>query len=169
MRNFFLLSLLFLLPACGFSPVYGNFSGNTYSQQDLLSYVSIDNIPDREGQYLRNVLIDRFYRHNRPANPQYILSFSPIQESVRDLDITESSDSTRGQLRLDTQVVLSDSITGEILLKRDLSAITSYNILRSEFANRVSEQNTRRNALDDLAEKIERHITLYFERQHSAP
>lgn len=165
MRILTLLSCL-LITACGFSPVYGTLGHQGYGQEDLLSYVDIGNIPDRDGQFLRNALIDRFYRAGRPANSQYRLSVSKIEESLRDLDITESSDSTRGQLRLDTEIVLSDAVTGETLLERNLNAITSYNILRSEFANRVSEQNTRDNALNNLAEKIERQIALYFERDH---
>lgn len=165
MRILALLSCL-IIAACGFSPVYGTLGNDReYGQEDLLAYVSIGSIPDREGQFLRNALIDRFYRTGRPANPQYTLSFTPIKESVRDMDITENSDSTRGQLRLDTDVTLSDAITGEKLMERRLHSITSFNILRSEFANRVSEQNTRENALNDLARQIERQVTLYFKRE----
>lgn len=155
-----------MLSACGFSPVYGTLgTDKEYGQEDLLSYVTIGSIPDREGQFLRNALIDRFYRYGRPTNPQYRLSLTPIEESVRDMDITENSDSTRGQLRLDTVMILSDAITGEKLLERRLHSITSFNILSSEFANRVSEQNTRENALNDLARQIERQLTLYFKRE----
>lgn len=165
MRKLLVISCL-LLASCGFSPVYGTLgTDKEYGQEDLLSYVTIGSIPDREGQFLRNALIDRFYRYGRPTNPQYQLSLTPIEESVRDMDITENSDSTRGQLRLDTVIILSDIITGEKLLERQLHSITSFNILSSEFANRVSEQNTRENSLNDLARQIERQLTLYFKRE----
>src|SRR5690606_16052602 len=50
-----------VLAACGFSPVYGTLGqGQSAAAEAYLSQVSIDNIPDREGQYLRNALIDRF-------------------------------------------------------------------------------------------------------------
>lgn len=167
MRYLLIFSCL-VIASCGFSPVYGTIGQKDYGQEDLLSYIDIKNIPDREGQFLRNALIDRFYRSGRPQNPQYSLSVTKIEESLRDLDITESSDATRGQLRLDTQITLSDAVTGETLVQRNINAITSYNILRSEFANRVSEQNTRQNALNNLAEQIERQITLYLKREHAS-
>ena len=166
MRYFLLLSLS-LLAACGFSPVYGNLgSDKDYGQEDLLSYVAIAEIKDREGQFLRNALIDRFYRHGRPTNPQFNLVISEIVETLRDLDITESSDATRGQLKLTTTMQLLDAKTGEELIARKLRSTTSYNILSSEFTNRVSEQNTRENALNDLARQIELQLNLYFKRTH---
>ena len=39
-------------------------------------------------------------------------------------------------------MTLVDTASGETVLKRNLVSIGSYNILGSEFANRVTEQNT---------------------------
>lgn len=160
-----LLLILALLPvaACGFEPVYGTGSGaRAYGVEEHLALVSIGNIPDREGQYLRNALIDRFYRHGRPETPAYTLSISPVREKLIDLDITKTSDATRGQLRLDTRMILRDKASGETLLSRNLRSLTSYNIIASEFANRVTEDNARLNALDDLARQVELQLSLYF-------
>ena len=158
------LASLFLLTACGFHPVYGVNKHTSIGVEEKLAATQINTIPDREGQFLRNALIDRFYRAGRPINPAYTLSIDPIRESKRDLDITIDADATRGQLRLTTTMRLDDQSTGETLLERQLVSITSYNILASEFTNRVSEQNTRENALRDLAEQIENQIALYFKR-----
>ena len=62
-----------------------------------------------------------------------------------------------------TSFVLNDD-KGEALLKRSLSAVTSYNILDSQFTTRVAEDAARRQALDDLARQIETHLLLYFNR-----
>lgn len=154
-----------VLAACGFSPVYGTLGqGQSAAAEAYLSQVSIDNIPDREGQYLRNALIDRFYRASRPADPLYRLTVRPIQETRTELDITETSDTTRAQLRLTTTMTLRDLRSGEAVLSRNLHTIVSYNILASEFSTRVSEQNARDNALDDLARQIEAQLGLYFNR-----
>lgn len=155
------------LTACGFEPMYG--SGATLKSgdeniQSVLAQVEIDNIPDRSGQILRNNLIDRFYRNGRPASPDYVLKVSGIQETVIDLDITEESDATRSQLRLNTTMQLVEKSTGEIVLSRNLSSVSSYNVLVSEFATRVSENNTRETVLNDLARQIELQIGLYLRR-----
>lgn len=150
--------------ACGFTPVYGTQSEKAGVQAHL-SDIKISNIPNREGQYLRNLLVDNFYRYGYPANPRFLLNIDPINESSADLDITKTADSTRAQLSLSTQIRLFEQGSDKELINRSLRAVTSYNILASEFATRVAEQNAREAALNDLARQIETRIALYFKRQ----
>ena len=145
--------------------MHGKYSAkNSETVQDSLASIYIENIPDREGQFLRNNLIDRFYQNGRPADPAYKLYIEKIDEKIDDLDITKSSDATRAQLRLSTKLTLQDTRTSSVILKRDVSAITSYNILQSQFTTRVSENDARENALKELAAQIERQLSLYFNR-----
>jgi LPS-assembly lipoprotein len=162
--QFLILALAFIVSACGFEPVYGVNRNMALGVEDYFGAVEIGNIPDYEGQYLRNALIDRFYRSGRPAGPRYELNISPLDETLIDIDITKTSDATRGQLRMATGFTLKDKVTGEIVLTRSIQAITSYNILASEFSTRVTEDNARKNALDDLARQIELQLGLYFRR-----
>jgi LPS-assembly lipoprotein len=162
-----------LLSACGFEPVYGINRNMPVGVETRLADVEIgaiygkDREYDRAGQYLRNALIDRFYRAGRPASPRYHLEITELQEHLVELDITKSADATRGQLRISTAMILKDANTGEQLLGRHVAAITSYNILASEFSTRVTEDNARANALDDLARQIEQQLSLYFRRQYA--
>lgn len=170
-RLFLYLLTPLLISACGFSPVYSKSNHADYQNnadigaQDHLALTAISNIPDREGQFLRNRLIDRFHRNGTPQNPAYELIVAPVEESLIDLDITKTADSTRGQLRLTTNIILKDHITGKTLFTRALRSTTSYNILASEFSTRVSEQSARNNTLADLASQIETQLALYFNRQ----
>ena len=159
---FLLLSSLFLLSACGFHPLYGVNKYQSTGVEEYLAATKIENIPNRDGLYLKNALIDRFYRDGKPENPRYQLDVSPISERSTDLDITRTSDSTRAQLRLDTAITLRDKLSGNIVLQRNIYAIVSYNILASEFSTRVSRQNARDNALTDLANQIEIQLSLYY-------
>ena len=165
--QFLILILAFFVSACGFEPVYGVNRNMALGVEDYFGAVEIGNIPDREGQYLRNALIDRFYRSGRPAGPRYELTFTPIDESLIELDITKTSDATRGQLRLSTTFTLLDKLTREKVVTRNARAITSYNILTSEFSTRVTEDNARQNALDDIARQVEHQLGLYFRRTES--
>ncbi len=155
-----LLLVLMTLSACGFGPMYGA----KKQIAPALSNVAIGLIPDYEGQYLRNALIDRFYRGGYPSAPSYTLDIDRIDERLSDLDITKSSDATRAQLRLKTTMKLRD-VTGAVVLERDLMSITSYNILQSQFTTRVSENNARQNALDDLARQVENNLALFLARK----
>jgi LPS-assembly lipoprotein len=153
---------LILVAACGFTPLYDQADGRNVSEG--LNRVDIAIIPDQKGVYLRNLLIDQFYHGGYPANPAYELRISPIQETITDLDITIDSEATRQQIRLDTTMTLTDKKTGQAVLNRALQAISSSNILGSQFTNRVSEQDSREAALGDLARQIELQTALYFEK-----
>lgn len=165
MKNFTIILALLTLTACGFHPVYGVNKYTSVGVETHLAQINIGNIPNREGQYLRNALIDYFYRAGRPTDARYTLTIKEIKETSRDLDITIDSDATRGQLILSTNINLTDKQTGKSVLSRQVRSIASYNILASEFTNRVSEQSTRENALNDIARQIEEQLALHFKRQ----
>ena len=165
-RRFFIIAICLACTACGFHPVYGVNKYQSTGVETHLAATNIDTIPDFEGRFLRNLLIDRFHRQGAQG-AQYILNIKPITESVRNLDITKTSDSTRAQLQLTTSMSLTD-IDGKILMSQNLNAIVSYNILASEFSTRVSEKNAQENGLHELAEQIETRVSLYFKRA-SAP
>ncbi|MCB1532241.1 MAG: hypothetical protein KDJ35_05160 [Alphaproteobacteria bacterium] len=164
MRFLVALSFVLFLTACGFQPMYGKNKYTAIGVEEKLALVQIENIPDREGQYLRNELIDRFYRSGRPDNSRFSLQVRPVKENLIELDITTESDSTRGQLKMSSGFMLRDLKTNEVVLTRTIQAITSYNILSSEFSTRVSEDNARLNALQDLSRQIEQQLNLYFKR-----
>jgi len=168
MKHVIFLTLMLVLSSCGFQPMYGSYDALAKQEhrgvQGKLAQIEIANIPNREGQFLRNALIDRFYSDGRPINPRYLLSVSKIEESTYDLDVTITSDTTRAQLTLTTSMQLVDNESKQKALGRKLKASASYNVMESEFATRVSEQSTRENALNDLARQIELQIALYLDR-----
>jgi len=164
--NIILLSLCsIIIVSCGFSPLYGQKpTTNNASVKSNLSQIEIGIIPNREGQFLRNELIDRFYINGHPNTPLYTLKATPISEGVANIDLTINSEATRRQLRLSTTMNLLDQKTGAKLLTRNLSAVTSYNVLESEYSTIVTEQSAREAALNDLARQIEQQIVLYLNR-----
>lgn len=163
--NILILLCICALPACGFTPLYGTQSPGGDDVRASFDSIHIAVINDREGQALRNMLMDKLYSSGRPADPVYNLEIAPLSQKITDLDITKSADATRAQLRLDTAMVLRNNRSGEVLLERELTAITSYNVLDSRYTTRVSEQYARESALGELAEQIERNLALYFNRR----
>ena len=163
--RFLAVFAVFVLTGCGFRPLYGDHSASTSAAvRASLNDIYIGNIPDQPGQYLRNALMDRFYSAGRPgAEARYSLTIAPISESRTELDITKTSNSTRAQLYLSTSLILKDT-QGTQLMSRSLTAVTSYNILDSQFTTRVAEESARRQALDDLARQAETQVLLYFNR-----
>ena len=152
------------LAGCGFTPVYATGSHNkaAASLPAQLQQIDIALIPNREGQFLRNTLIDRFYTDGMPVNARYRLNIKEIEERIFDFDVTISSEATRQQLKLNTVMDLVARDTKKTVLSKNLVAISSHNILESEFSTMVTEQSAREDALNDLARQIERQLALYF-------
>ncbi len=161
-----LLIALAFFSGCGFSPVYGKKSLGGDAVAASLRTIEIETIPDREGQFLRNELVDRFYLDGAPSNPAYRLYVEPVDEDRSELDITVAADTTRAQLTQRTVMRLVESSTGATLLTRPVRSVASFNVLGDEYATRVSERNTRDNGLKELARQIEQQISLYFGAQN---
>ena len=163
---FLCLGTVLMLSGCGFQPVYGSFSNATadgvYPQ---FRDINIAIIPDREGQILRNELIDRLHAGKNVGRTAYTLRVSGIDIRKRDFVIRETSDATRSDIRLLIDFRLIDKQGNKAVLERQLKAFGSYNILDNQFATRVSRDNATKNALTDLARQIERELALYFERE----
>jgi len=165
MKHLPFLTFFLLLAACGFTPMYGSGAGSLgVSATAGLDQVDIALIPDESGVYLRNLLIDQFYQDGYPSSPTHSLQITDLEETESGLDITVDSETTRKQIRISAKVELIDHETGGIVLDRDMSALTSYNVLGSQFATRVSERDAREAALGDLARQIETQVALYFKR-----
>lgn len=155
------LAFVVFLAACGFTPMYGDYSKNAPKE---LAQVDIEIIPNAEGVYLRNLLIDHFYEDGYPKSPAYKLSVAPLTENISDLDITSDSEATRQQIKLSTAINLVDIKAGSTVLSRPIYALTSFNVLDSQFTTRTSEQDAREAALSELARQIETQLMLYFTR-----
>lgn len=156
---------LLTLAACGFTPMYGSGKGSSgVSATQGLDKVDIALIPDQSGVYLRNILIDNFYQDGYPNAPTHTLTVDNLKEREYNLDITRASEATRKQIRLTANLVLKDNATGASVMTRSLTAITSYNVLGSQFTTRVSENDAREAALADLARQIEAQTALYFKK-----
>lgn len=155
--------------SCGFAPMYGDYTDAKTRQaeapESILSQIEIGIIPDRDGQILRNHLIDRFYVGAAPsATPLYRLTVSAVQESRKELAITKTAETTRAQLHLKASMKLTSSTTDKSLLVKEVKAVIGFNILESEFATRVAEQGARDSALSDLARQIELNTVLFLHR-----
>ena len=151
------------LAGCGFKPVYSKTdNAQNKSVRSALANTYIDIIPNRDGVLLRNHLIDQFYKNGAPTSPAYVLKVRSIQAKQSNLDLTENADATRSQISLRTEFTLIDKASGKELTKQQVNAITSYNVLQSEFATRVSRQSSKDNAVKELARQIETRLSLYF-------
>lgn len=154
------VAILLFLSACGFEPMHA--AGTSVMPT---AGIEITNIPDRDGQYLRNQLIDRLNINERPTNSPYQLKFSPLSKTVINLGIEKTATATRAQIQFSTQMQLVEKKTGKVLLQRPLRATGAYNLLDNQLATLTSQQNTTENLLQEISDDAVTELSLYFRRK----
>lgn len=160
------LLLLALMPAalgaCGFKPVYGT-AAHDSTVGTALANVQIDPIADRNGQVLRNNLIDRFYTDGRPASAKYRLALS-LAATEEALGIQKDATATRARLRLQASYELVDIASGQVVYRTFSRSVVSFNLVDSQFAVLATRQDAYDRGLTELADDIRTRLSLFFAR-----
>jgi LPS-assembly lipoprotein len=155
----FALPILCLLSACGFHAVYGG-SGDSSPVATEMQQVAIDSIADRQGQILRNALIDRFYGKGRPVQPQYKLS-APLSVSQSDVGVLSNSVATLSEIDMNCDYVLRDT-KGKELLRGHAHSQSSFSRLNDQYATLAAHDSAVERTTREISEQITNRISLYF-------
>ena len=149
-----------LLSACGFSPIYGSHGSGSEPVDKALSNVAIASIPDRQGQMLRNHLIDRMYFSGRPAHPDATLNVS-IRSTESDLGIQKDATASRRELNMWADYTLKAD-DGRQLLKGSAHSVVSFSKLDAQYGTVAAQQNATERALNEMGEQIVNRLSLYY-------
>lgn len=153
------IAALFFLSACGFSPIYGSHGSNAPVAEEL-SNVAIANIPDRNGQFLRNHLIDRIYFSGRPEKPTTSLKVL-LRSTETDLGIQKDATASRRELNLWANYTLTD-LVGNELLKGVAHSAVGYSKLDAQYGTLSAKENANERAIHEIGEQIVNRLGLYF-------
>lgn len=160
------LLLAGLLPAmlagCGFRPLYGN--GSDGEALPEFASIAVEQAEDRTTQLLRNHLLDMLNPRGAPEKPAYRLELKVV-ESVSSVLVTRSDEITRNNLQMTVTYRLIDYRSGVAVQGNSLSSLVSYNLVRADYANLVSERDARARAARDLAEQLRIRLGNYFTQQ----
>jgi len=160
-----ILMIPFFLTSCGFEPMYGTHSATAEAVDVALPNIEIANIPDRDGQYLRNLLMDRLYTSGRPADAAYTLTFSKLAKNIVNIGIQKDATATRAQIQITTHMELVDKSTGKAVLQRDLKTVGAYNLLDDQLSTLMSQQNITDSILQEMRDDAVTELSLYFRRK----
>lgn len=156
----FLLAGLLLLTACGFSPIYGAKGNKSAPVANALSQIAIENIPDENGQKLRNRLIDRMYFHGRPKTPSAKLIISLSEREVS-LGIKKDATASLSELTLSADYRLVDK-DDQPLLSSSARSIVLYSQLDAQYGTLAAQRNAYDRALTELGEQIVNRLGVYY-------
>jgi len=148
--------------ACGFQPLYGD-RGIGAGAAEKLNSVEIASIPDREGQKLRNLLIDRFYESSRPGNPRYRLDVA-LTAVEQKLALQKDASAVRAQLLVSAPYRLTDTANGQVVFQSSSRSMISYNILEQHYAGLLTVENAYDRALLEISNDITTRVAMHLGR-----
>ncbi|MBS0271355.1 MAG: hypothetical protein JSR85_01760 [Proteobacteria bacterium] len=155
------LSLCLFLVACGFQPLYTPMGENAN-----ISYpIKIATIANREGQLLRNDLIDLLTPEGQPAHPQYILEVT-LTEVIRDTGINKDETTNRKEAILNANIILRNKKTQAIVYQHTTKAINSFSVIsQNYYSDLVAQEFAKKEATHLLAQKITLLVTNFLDTQ----
>lgn len=136
------LCLCVLLAGCGYRPLYGKHGPENASVVDELTLVRIESIPDRIGRQIYNMLRERLNPYSQPERPRYVLRVE-LTESRGRLFLEEDETATRADVTLKANFVLTRLEDSAIVARGSSRSVSSYDILSSQFASVVSQEDAR--------------------------
>jgi LPS-assembly lipoprotein len=161
-KSFVLASVLVLVAACGFQPLYGN-QTNSAQVTAKLAQTYVLPIEDRLGQIVRNQLIDKISPAGLPSNANYTLKVSMTQ-TKSNVAIDQASATNRVNMNMTGNYALYDRTGKKPLFKGSAFSIASYNVVTSDFANLSAEKNASKRAAIVVSEEIHRQLSVFFSR-----
>jgi len=164
--GFCALALCVGLTGC-YEPLYTASSGDASTTQTNagLEDIKVAIIPNREGQILHNLLLDRLNPTGRPASAKYQLN-TRLVESVKKLGYTQRYEATRANLTLAAEFTLTELATGKVVYKGRSRAVGSYNISTSNYQTDVSADDARRRVSREIADDMKLRIAAALGRLH---
>lgn len=156
-----LFSLCFFLTACGFHPMYTPREGKS----DISYPLKIATIPNRNGQVLRNYLIDLLIPEGAQQGAIYVLEIN-LTEKVKSIGIAKDETATRKEATLTAAIILRNIRTNKVVYKHTTKAINSFSVIKQNYySDLVTNEYAKRQALRLLAEKITLLLTTYLDTQ----
>jgi LPS-assembly lipoprotein len=166
-RSVLIASAGALLSGCGFQPVYmPAASGQAGVAQQELASVSVDLIPDRPGQLLRQALQDRLEMANGSAPRRYALS---VSFWISGEGIAVQSDNTVTRIRAIGNATwsLTANDPGRTKLTGGFAkSVDAYNVFDTQyFALDLENEAVQKRLADALAEQITMQLAVYFRKR----
>lgn len=158
-----------ILGACGFQPLYYRDGERSSIRTDMTS-VFVRPIKDRIGQDLRNNLKDALNPTGIHSEKKWNLTVE-LSESIQEISLESTSFSTRANLivaarvgvtRADGTPVSTNDDGSSVNYARSIQAISSYNIVDSDYADIVAERDARSRAVVSLGNDIRRQVALWL-------
>jgi LPS-assembly lipoprotein len=161
-RDIAVLAMLAALAGCGFRPLYGKYSGDPDSSDELAS-VAVASISDRNGQLVHNALLATLNPKGEPSRPRFRLVVSVGTTEAQEA-IQQDETATRDQVTYTVTYILFEVASNLPLAQGSFSRVLSYDYLDQHYSNVVAAEDTQKKSADAIAKQIVDNLAAYFTR-----
>jgi LPS-assembly lipoprotein len=151
--------LALLVSACGFEPLYGSAEGRRVTTE--LAGVRIGEISDRQGQELRNALIDRFGSEVPAVVPRRWRMDVTLSETRPAAGVGVRGADVVLPYALTAAVRLVDLSSGAVAHSFNSTAQASIALVDSPFGTQQNQRAVRRQLSGELADRIAERVALF--------
>jgi LPS-assembly lipoprotein len=160
LRLFVLCGCALTLSGCGFHPLYGTI-GSDKGAQAIFSSIYVEPVDqERTGYELRNQLIDLLRAADRPAAAAYRLKVS-VTETREGVALQNDGTITRYDIAFKANYELTDA-KAKSVMKGVETTLESFDVANSPYASLTAQEDSERNAAEDIAEHIRIDLGVHF-------
>lgn len=168
MKKILTISLIMMITACGFRPLYVQHkSGNWYSADnydlsiiDEMAQIKVLPIADRFGQQIRNQLLDLLTPKGTPQRAKYRLDVKVAERIVVQQAMRNDVTATNERIQYKVNYTLYQG--SENLLNGNSIAFVSYDILTNPYSTTIAQKKAETDAAHIIANDIALRIGAYF-------
>ncbi len=146
----FLIVIFCIITSCGFSPVYSQKDDNTELAVKLAS-VDVKPIKSIIGQQYVNALVDALDPSGINQDKQYILEAN-VTKSTVPLAIEKDRTISRYKVVVSVEYKIKEIETDKYIANGSASSEADYDKVVSDYATYVSENDTMKRAIKELAQ-----------------
>ena len=159
-----------VLAGCGFQPLYSEraTAGTEAGVGEDLAAIEVGLIPDRAGQLLRFELQSAFAQVGEAPAPRWRLDVGLHERGFGTVIALEDT-VVRANLATDATFQLIDLSEDAPVYRNRVSSVSGYNIVRSDYATLVAEDDARRRNVEQLKDLIRLDLAALFARAADDP
>lgn len=158
-----LCSVLAVVSACGFSPLYSTKARESYSVDVVkkMKETRVEHIPGHSGQILRTVLMDNLNPESARVKPYFRLIIA-LDEREYPVGIQQDRRITRYNIVEEATYSLRSIKTNKIIDKGSIRLVGSYDAVDSDFATFAAKQDTVKRVMEELGYELEARVAAAY-------
>lgn len=153
--------LCVLVASCGFQPLYVPVQETNRVAVPL----KIATIQERDGQILRNYLVDLLTPEGTPQKPLFILEVS-LTDAIQNIGVNKDETTNRKNAIMTATFTLRNAQNYRTVYTHTAKAINSFSVISENyFSDITTEEYAKKEALRLLAEKISLLVITFLDSQ----